>query len=308
MSLPPTWSRRKRQAAGTQSDVFEYNLIPLKLRNQIGQILSVVFGEYETSQFGDQSSNYYWDKLVDLMRRELGVDQLIPNARNDMQKQFLGWMATVPVTDDYLDGLELSLIHLEARRRDRGFPRGSQRDPDVALAEINARILEAGVGYQFQSNEIVRLDSLILHKDVVLPALALTSAPDFAAANGEYLKAHEAYRHAQYETCITECAKAFESTLKVIADKRGWKVQPTDPAAKLIDAGVAAGFIQPYLTAGFTSLKSMLTSGVPTVRNKAAAHGAGVAPRQVPQELAAFQLHQTGAVIVFLIESHLAQP
>jgi hypothetical protein len=52
----------------------------------------------------------------------------------------------------------------------------------------------------------------------------------------------------------------------------------------------------------------MLTSGVPTVRNKTAAHGAGVQPRVVPQELAAFQLHQTASVIVFLIESHQAQP
>lgn len=307
MALPLTWSRRKRQASGVQSDVYDYEDIPLKLRTQIGQIISEVFGDYQLNNWEDQSSNEFWDYLVDAMRRELGVDQIAPNSGGNRQRQFLTWMKEVGDVDEYLDGLELSLRVVDYTRSS-DYREGSPQDPDKAIAEVNARILEAGVGYQFQSNEIVRVDSLILHKDVVLPALALTSAPDFAAANGEYLAAHEAYRHAQYETCITECAKAFESTLKVIADKRGWAVQPTDPAAKLIEAGVAAGFIQSYLTAGFTSLKSMLTSGVPTVRNKAAAHGAGVAPRQVPQELAAFQLHQTGAVIVFLIESHLAQP
>lgn len=307
MALPSTWSRRKRQASGVQSDVYEYADIPLKVRTQVTQIISEVLGEYETNNWEDRGRNALWSYLYDTMRRELGVDQIGPNSGGNRQRQFLTWMKEVSDVDEYLDALEQALRVVDYTREEN-YREGSAQDPDRAIAEVNARLLEAGVGYQFQSNEIIRIDSLVLHKEVVLPALALTSAPDFAAANGEYLAAHEAYRHAQYETCITECAKAFESTLKVIADKRGWAVQPTDPAAKLIDAAVTAGFIQCYLTAGFNSLKSMLTSGVATVRNKTAAHGAGVAPRQVPQELAAFQLHQTGAVIVFLIESHQAQP
>lgn len=126
-------------------------------------------------------------------------------------------------------------------------------------------------------------------------------------ANAEYLKAHEAYRHADYETCLTECAKAFESVLKIIGAARGWGINQSDPAAKLIDAAVQAGFLASYVAAGFTSLRAMLESGAAPMRNKTAAHGAGTANRAVPKELASFQLHQTAAVIVFLIESHAAQ-
>ena len=218
-------------------------------------------------------------------------------------------MAAESDIDHYLDALEYLMRGVDRIVRDNyRFRNIASQDATAAIVEINARILEAGHGYQYENGEIIRLDSLLIHNEVVVPALVLTSDSDFITANGEYLKAHEAFRHRDYETCLTECAKAFESTLKVIASERGWSVQATDPASKLIDAAVDAGFLKPYMTAGFTSLRTMLASGVPTVRNKTAAHGAGKTPRIVPKELAAFQLHQSAAAIVFLITSHKAQP
>lgn len=167
--------------------------------------------------------------------------------------------------------------------------------------------MEEGFGYQYISGEIIRFDSLIAHKDLVVPAINLTNNTDFKAANGEYLRAHEAFRHSDHETCLIECAKAFESVLKVIGTQRKWEIKETDPASKLIASAVKAGFLQPYMSAGFDSLRSMLESGVPVPRNKASGHGAGATPRVIPQELASFQLHQTAAAIIFLIESHIAQ-
>jgi hypothetical protein len=58
----------------------------------------------------------------------------------------------------------------------------------------------------------------------------------------------------------------------------------------------------------FKSLRALLESAVPTVRNQMGEHGAGTTPRAVPKELAAFQLHQAGAAIVFLIEHDRANP
>jgi hypothetical protein len=66
--------------------------------------------------------------------------------------------------------------------------------------------------------------------------------------------------------------------------------------------------IPSYLQTEFTSLNKMLVSGVPTIRNKASGHGAGAAPRIVPEYLAAFQLHQTAAAIVFFVAAHKANP
>jgi hypothetical protein len=211
--------------------------------------------------------------------------------------------------DDYLSALELLIRGVDkiVREDSYDFQRYVSESPDDAMAEINARILEAGFGYQYENGEIIQIDSLLLHKEAVLPAIRLTNDPKFSTANSEYMKAHEAFRHADYETCLTECAKSFESVLKIIAAERGWQINANDPASKLIEAAVRANFLQSYVAAGFTSLRSMLESGVAPVRNKTAAHGAGTTPRSVPRELAAFQLHQTASVIVFLIESHKAQ-
>ncbi len=168
--------------------------------------------------------------------------------------------------------------------------------------------MEAGFGYQYVGGEIIRMDSQLLHSEVVVPALDLLSYPVLQSANEEYRRAHKAFRESDYEPCLIECGKAFESVLKVIGSKRGWGISENDTASKLIDAAVKANFLASYQQAGFTSLRAMLESGVPVPRNKSAGHGAGVTPRTVPVELAAFQLHQTAAVIVFLVESDAAQP
>jgi len=227
-----------------------------------------------------------------------------------MQREILGWMSEHQDGDEYIDALELLMrtVHTFIREHEYDFQNATNLTPDDAIEEINARILEAGFGFQFEGGEIVQIDSLLLHKEAVVPALRLTAREGFESASAEYMKAHESFRHGDYETCLTECAKSFESVLKIIGTERSWYFQETDPAAKLITAAVNAGFLETYVAAGFTSLRAMLESGVAPVRNKTAAHGAGTKARVVPKELAAFQLYQTASVIVFLIESHTMNP
>lgn len=311
MTLPMTYSRRKRQANPPASDVYVYDKFPARLRNQINQVLVEAIGEWNDNTYSDQPQNGIWEFVVKQMRRELGTVclNLGFNGPDSPQDELFDWMRGTDEVDDYLDALEYLMRGIDRVVRDNAykFSRFISQSPDSAIAEINARILEAGYGYQWANNEIVQVNSLLLHKEAVIPAIRLTSDPDFAAANAEYLKAHEAFRHADYETCLTECAKAFESVLKIIGAARSWAINENDPAAKLIEAAVKAGFLMSYVAAGFTSLRSMLESGVAPVRNKTAAHGAGTAKRVVPKELASFQLHQTASVIVFLIESHRAK-
>jgi len=132
--------------------------------------------------------------------------------------------------------------------------------------------------------------------------------PKFAAAEREFLAAHEAYRGRRFEDCIVSCGKAFESVLKVIGKHRGWPIKETDPASKLIQAGVDAGFLAHTFRHRLNSLKALMESSTPTIRNKVGGHGAGVTSREVPVHLAAFQLHQTAAVILFLAEQDAAGP
>ncbi len=55
-------------------------------------------------------------------------------------------------------------------------------------------------------------------------------------------------------------------------------------------------------------LSGLMESSTPTVRNKQGGHGAGTSPREIPNHLAALQLHQTAAVILFLVEQDAATP
>lgn len=310
MTLPPTYRRRKAIAAGAASDVFEYGAFPPKLRVQIEHILVRAIGPWEYNDFAPRPQNAIWTGVVEAMRTEEGVHRL-PGAgtRDNPQVELLAFMSTTDDIDAYLEALEWLMRYVDTyiREFDTSFDKISKKSPDRALEEINARILESSVGYEYRNGEVIRVDTLLIHSEVVIPAIELTNDRDFSSANAEYMKAHEAFRHADYEVCLTECAKAFESVLKVIAHSEGWDVQPSDPASKLIQAGVSAGFLKPYTEAGFNALQSLLKSGVPTLRNKASAHGAGAEKRVVPAELAAFQLHQTAAVIVFLIGTFRAR-
>jgi len=180
--------------------------------------------------------------------------------------------------------------------------------PANVIAEFNARLLEAAVGYQYICGEIIRIDSQHLHSEVVLPVLQLLRDPRFESANSEYRSAHQAYRHGELEDCLVDCGKALESVLKIIGRKRGWKFNDTDQASKLIQAAVDANFLAAYSKTALNHLKGLIESSTPTLRNKMAAHGAGASPRVIPEHLAAFQLHQTAAVILYLAEQDAALP
>ena len=58
----------------------------------------------------------------------------------------------------------------------------------------------------------------------------------------------------------------------------------------------------------YSSLRSLLESGVPTVRNKLSGHGQGTTPTTVPDHLVAYMLHMTAAAIVFLAEAEKNLP
>jgi hypothetical protein len=64
------------------------------------------------------------------------------------------------------------------------------------------------------------------------------------------------------------------------------------------------GLVPDYLQSEFTAWRATLEAGVPTVRNRAAGHGQGAEPAEVPKYLAAYALHMTASGIVFLVEAN----
>lgn len=171
-----------------------------------------------------------------------------------------------------------------------------------AAAEFNKRCLENGVGYRLADGKIIPATSAFAHTQLVEPALALLHQNEFRGARDEFLAAFAHLRRGDHKAAVVEVLKAFESAMKTICTQRGWPYDPARATAKdLIAVLFANGFIPPYLQTQFAGLRSLLESGVPTVRNKNGGHGQGPEPVQVARGMAEYAIHLTAANIVFLV-------
>lgn len=207
-----------------------------------------------------------------------------------------------------MDIVETSFRVVDGYCRKQGYLFGDAKlSPDAAITELNIRFREHGVGYQFETGQINRVDSQLLHAEVVKPALALLADKKFRAANEEFLSAHAHYRHGRYCECLNEALKAFESTMKIICAKRSWSYDQKDTAKTLIDHMLKNGLIPAHLTSHFTGLRTTLESGLPTTRNRLSGHGRGVADHDVPDYIASYALHLTATNILLLVEADKAK-
>jgi hypothetical protein len=177
---------------------------------------------------------------------------------------------------------------------------------DEAIVELNARFREHGVGYQYESEEIIRVDSQLIHAQVVKPVLNLLTAAEYVGANAEFLKAFEHYRKGDTKECLNECLKAFESTMKAICTKRKWAFKHTDAAKELIDVCLKNDLIPSMIQSHVGGVRAALESGIPTIRNRLSGHGQGAKVVDVPPHYASYMLHLTATTIQFLVESEKA--
>jgi hypothetical protein len=94
--------------------------------------------------------------------------------------------------------------------------------PDEAIAELNYRLRERGVGYQYENGVMIRMDSQFVHAEITKKALSLLSSQQFSGAEDEFLSAHKHYREGDHKDAIVDAGASFESTMKCICDALGW--------------------------------------------------------------------------------------
>ena len=95
--------------------------------------------------------------------------------------------------------------------------------------------------------------------------------------------------------------------MKGICDVQKWKYQAGATANGLIAVLFSKELIPSSLTSQFSGLRSLLESGLPTVRNQQGGHGQGKDPIAIPSHLAAYALHLAASNIVMLLEAHKAR-
>jgi hypothetical protein len=307
MPILDVFSRREKLERGEYPDVYQYETLPDSFRVQAWHIICDALGSGRSFQWQINVDSIH-TFVSDFLKREYGLRQL--------SKRDVGDAAAVSefffaATDrrrvlDVIDLYFQSIVTYVAGSDYQSTTVDRRLSPDEAVADLNRRFKENGIGYQFESGKLIRLDSAYLHAEAVKPALGVLSDPRFKGANEEFLAAHEHYREGRNEECLVECCKAFESTMKTICTEHQWPFNATDTAKTLIATCLANGLIPSYLDNQMTSLRTLFESGIPTVRNKVGGHGQGAVPRVVPEFLARYVLNQTATTILFLVEADSA--
>jgi len=290
------FSYRKRVEEGNLPDVFTYDEIPHGLRVQAVHILRDAVGPEE---------HHGWKWIHDAIAREHQLLEL--NDRYGFRNQCEAYLLEASSWETALDFMEISFRFIEHAARTSEYLRGDRiREANAAIQELNERFRHASVGYRFEAGQIFRVDSELVHSEVVRPALRFLHQRGFEGPREEFLRAHACYRGGDTKGAVTNANNALESTLKTICDQRGWQYDPGATASRLVKVVRANGLLPDYLENSFEQLAATISSGLPKVRNEVAAHGQGPTPRETPEYVAAFALHLAAAKIVFLVEAHQA--
>jgi len=298
------FSKRQKKLRGDVPDIYIYDDVPNPLRVQIVHIWYDVLGD--TNQYPRyQSVESAYKFIVDTLCREYGFFNLPSPNYNEFDNnlhELANFFLNEKDIEKVIDVIELSFKVINHATKHYNYLNRENRIKLIenAVNELNSRFKEHGVGFQFVENEIIRIDSELLHEEAVKPALKLLNQKNYQGAQEEFLSAYEHYRHGKHKESLNDCLKAFESTMKAICDKHKWEYQANATAKKLIEICFAQDLVPSFWQNQLTSLRSMLESSIPTGRNKLSGHGQGTEPTTIPNYLVAYMLHMTASTLVFL--------
>jgi hypothetical protein len=305
MAVLELFSTRQKRLRGEIPEVYRYDDLPNPLRVQIVHIWREVFGGVIEEGYGVTCPvQNAFREIHAMLCKEFGVFSLTDRRSEDPFSAVANYFLHCEDVEQALDIIELTFTYLDVSSGSGKFSYRSKTSPGDAVQELNVRFKQHGVGYSFDKSvsKIIRIDSEFLHSEAVKPALSLLSEKRFRAASQEFVKAHQHYRERRYPECIADCLKAFESTMKVICSSQNWHYLESDTAKTLINACFDHGLIPSYLESHVTGLRTLLESGLPTVRNKTSGHGQGLTSSAIPAHLASFALHLTASNVVFLAD------
>ncbi|TOG28088.1 hypothetical protein CGJ04_23915 [Vibrio parahaemolyticus] len=289
-------------------DVYQYEVASRKLRVQIVKIIFDSFGEepefWHVGRKYGSAAHFTFCDIFDLISKEYGVQEILgwsSGSHNWVQDVLLNESNL----DKFLDLVEVLCTFLLTQvknnfRKYREESKAKQK-PEDAVDEINERMKRGGFGFEYVDGVIIRVDQSFIHSEVTKPALYLLS--DFDGARQEFLSAHEHYRHTRYEECLTDANKSLESLLKHICENEDWSYSKGTVNA-LIPICMNNGLFPKYLQTQLSSLSTLITQGVASIRNNESGHGQGSSLRELPQHLVSYTLHLTASNILFLGECY----
>lgn len=284
-----------------EPEVFVYNSFPQTFRNQVFYILQDVLSPYSTYD------EELWDVFEENYCREKGLKGMkYDKLHKGHGKECIEYYFSECDDVDFLDAVDYFFFIIDKRLRtlqpEYKYEYDSNKAVDDAIVELNYRFKQHNLGYEFVNSQIITIDSTLFHKAVVKPLLKLLVEEGFEGAEDEIRNAYEKRRTGDNKNAIIEAGRAFESTLKTICDRKGYKYDKTkDTAQRLISILEQNGFYPSYLNSHMNSIRTTLETGLPVVRNKIAGHGQGNEIIKIPDEFVDYALHLATTNILFLI-------
>lgn len=295
------FSQRQKELSSGPSDILIYNELPAPFRVQVIHILTDSFGEQIEPRYGARDVENAYQTIHDILIREYGIFQL--STHKTFEERIKRFILVDKEVDNVLDAVELCFRYIQKLIKGEYIKNTIRKlNSKDAIEELNERFKQHAIGFQYETGLIIRVDSTYIHSEIVKPTLQLLFNPKFAGANEEYLKAHEHYRHGRNKESITECLKAFESTMKIICQEKGWNYNQTDTATPLVNTIFTNNLIPAHLQTQMNSFRSLLQSGIPTIRNRVGGHGQGATTISADDETTRYALNLTGSNIIYLIE------
>jgi hypothetical protein len=302
VSVFEIFSKRQRRVRGDFPTVLTFDIIDDHLKVQIVHIIRDAFGVSTYNQTVEKAHQ----AIIDALCREYGVFALVPYAdRVSPIDHLTRFFLEEKDIDRQLDVVEFAFRYFDKIIRESYEYKSStirKLEPDDAISELNTRFKEHGLGYAYEAGFIIKMDSTYMHQELTVPALQILHEDRYSGAMSEFLKAHEHYRHGRNQEAINEALKAFESVLKTICERKKWPFKATDTAKNLIEICFDNGLVPQFLKSEMGSLRGLLESGLPTIRNRTSAHGQGSEPKPVDESLTKYCLNIAASNIRFFGE------
>jgi hypothetical protein len=283
----------------------KYQSINAKCRLQIVNIITDYF-EYNHAE--PYAEEHFWPFVQKMLKDEHGEEALyrehVHNAFGGYivaSAEVTGYFKSVDEIEKLLDIIQLIftlLVGIESSLSRDGHT--IHYKAEIAIEHLNKRFSEHCIGYKFADDQIIRIDNELLYNNITKSVLTFLTDPEYKNIDEEYMQAHKHFRSGNYKDCIVNCAKAFESTMKIICVQKDFSFQQNDTSSKLLNVLDQNNYFPNYLQSGLSGLRAVLEA-IATVRNKTSAHGAGSATVEVDERLAGYALNITGSNIKFLL-------
>ena len=263
--MPALYSQRIRDAEG-EPEVFVYDSFPKAFRNQFFHIVNRVLKIIDTLQ--ENARSYYGSsgnisvsksivrKLCEDFSMEKGLKDIPGNSYNGSNSIYALEMYCSSCSDtDFLDLMDFIFESFSANGSVCQLIQKLYKTDNLfyqAIDELNYRLKQHRLGYEFINGEIIRKANTFAHESIVRPALKLLMDDEFRGAEDEYLMAYEHYRKGKNKDAILNAAKAFESIMKAICEGLQYTYdKDKDTASKLNAILESNGFLsflpaQPY--------------------------------------------------------------